>query len=259
MIVPLLSTQLTEAYGWRQTFIILGIICLIIVIPLAQLLRRNPAQKDLGQYNGLDVANSGREILEEGLHPRQAIRKKQFWIICVSFFLMWYCCNGLMIHVIPYSTDIGIPPVAAAGLLSIIGAASIFGRLVVVAAGDRVGNIRTMTFCFILLIVSMSWLLISEQMWQFYLFAIVYGFSHGGFFTLISPLIAELFGTRAHGTLFGIISFIGMTGGAVGPLAAGRIFDVTGTYSMAFLLIIGFAVVGLLLSLMLKPIRQNVY
>jgi cyanate permease len=46
-----------------------------------------------------------------------------------------------------------------------------------------------------------------------------------------------------------------MTGGAVGPLVAGRIFDVTGTYSMAFMLIIGFAVVGLLLSLILKPIR----
>ena len=93
--------------------------------------------------------------------------------------------------------------------------------------------------------------------WQLYLFAIAYGFAHGGFFTLISPLIADLFGTRARGTLFGFSSFISTIGGAAGPLIAGRIFDVSGSYSLVFWLVIGFSVVGLLLSLFLKPIEKT--
>ncbi len=161
-----------------------------------------------------------------------------------------------MVHIAPHAIDIGIPPVSAASLISIIGGVSIAGRLIVGAAGDRIGNIRTMTFCFILLIISVSWLLVSRQLWQLYLFAVLYGFAHGGFFALISPLIAELFGTRAHGTLFGFSSFIGMLGGAAGPLVAGRIFDLYGNYSLVFLLIIGFAATGLLLSIFLKPIKK---
>jgi len=198
MLIPLLSTQLTQTYGWRNAFIILGVICLVIVVPLAQFLRRDPGQKGLRAYGETSQPDVINNLLDEGMSLREALQNRQFWIICISFFLMWYCCNGLMIHIIPYTIDIGIPPLSAAGLLSIIGASSIVGRLVVGAEGDRMGNIRTMTLCFILLTISMSWLLLSKQLWQLYLFAVVYGFAHGGFFTLISPLIADLFGTRAQ-------------------------------------------------------------
>ena len=62
----------------------------------------------------------------------------------------------------------------------------------------------------------------------------VYGFAHGGLFTVVSPTVAELFGTRAHGAIFGGIVFFGTLGAAFGPVLAGRIFDVTGSYEYAF-------------------------
>jgi MFS family permease len=257
MIIPLLSSQLIDAYGWRSSFIILGALCLIIVLPLAQFLRRDPSQKGLRPYGDTDQLDNITPSTDPGLPPGQALRSKQFWIICIAFFFMWYCGNSLMVHITPHAIDLGISTVSAASLISIIGGVSIIGRLVVGAAGDKTGNIRTMTFCFILLIISVSWLMLSNHLWQFYIFAVVYGFAHGGFFALISPLIAELFGTKAHGTLFGFSSFLGMAGGAVGPLVAGRIFDVTGSYSLVFILIIGVGVAGLLLSLFLKPIEET--
>ena len=256
MIIPLLSSHLISNYGWRTTFVILSFICLVVVVPLAQLLRRDPGQKGLRPYGESTERSAELKPEDTGFSPRQAFRVRQFWIVCAVFFSMWYCGNGLMVHIAPHAIDIGISSAHAAGLLSIIGGASIVGRLVIGFAGDRVGNRITLTLCFILVVASVSWLLISQQLWQLYLFSAVYGFAHGGFFALISPLIAELFGTRSHGTLFGITTFFGMTGGAIGPLVAGRIFDVTGSYHLAFLLIIGFSATGLILSLMLKPIKE---
>jgi MFS family permease len=89
-----------------------------------------------------------------------------------------------------------------------------------------------------------------------FLFATVYGFAHGGFFTVVSPTVAELFGTGSHGLLFGVVLASGTVGGAVGPLLAGRTFDVTGSYRFVFLVLTALVVVGFLMIALLRP-RQS--
>lgn len=84
-----------------------------------------------------------------------------------------------------------------------------------------------------------------------YAFAVLYGLSHGGFFTLISPTLAQLFGTVSHGAIFGIILASAAVGGAIGPVLAGRIFDVTGSYSTPFLIISALSLTALMLVLSL--------
>ena len=88
-----------------------------------------------------------------------------------------------------------------------------------------------------------------------YLFAIVYGFAHGGFFTVMSPLVAEVFGTLSHGANFGMFLFLGSIGGAIGPLVTGRIFDVTHNYQLAFLILIIASIGALILTGTIKPIN----
>ena len=90
-----------------------------------------------------------------------------------------------------------------------------------------------------------------------YLFAVIYGTTHGGYFTAISPLVAEFFGIRAHGVLFGIVNFSGTIGGAIGPILAGYIFDVTAGYSPAFWICALMSAFGLVLLLSLKPIEDR--
>ena len=79
------------------------------------------------------------------------------------------------------------------------------------------------------------------------MFAPVYGFTHGAFFTLISPTIAEFFGTRSHGVIFAIVLFPGTIGGALSPLIAGHVFDTLGSYQPVFICLAGLAVAGLVL------------
>ena len=90
-----------------------------------------------------------------------------------------------------------------------------------------------------------------------YVFAVVYGFAHGGFYTVLSPTVAELFGLKAHGAIFGFVYFFGTIGGAVGPVISGRMFDAQQTYDNAFLLVLGMAVLALVLMLRVRPLREG--
>jgi MFS family permease len=103
------------------------------------------------------------------------------------------------------------------------------------------------------MVASLLWLYQAEGLWQLRLFAMFYAIAHGGSLALISPLLAELFGTKAISSLFGIVLFFGTAGAGTGPLVAGRIYDVTGSYQSAFLIMIIASVVGLILTLLLKP------
>ena len=129
------------------------------------------------------------------------------------------------------------------------------GRLVMGATNDRIGGKRSLIICFIVLLCGLFLLQIAKQAWMLFFFAAIYGFAHGGFFTVISPTVAELFGTSSHGLLFGIVLFNGTLGGAIGPLIAGHTFDVTGSYRIIFSLLTGLAVIGFALITLLRTQR----
>jgi MFS family permease len=88
-------------------------------------------------------------------------------------------------------------------------------------------------------------------------FAAIYGPAHGGFFTVTSPSVAEFFGTRAHGTLFGLVISCGTFGATLGPIVAGSLFDVWGSYTVAFALLLGFSLTGLAVASMLPRSVQT--
>jgi MFS family permease len=120
-------------------------------------------------------------------------------------------------------------------------------------ANDGIGGKRSLIICFIILIGSLGWLQVADSAWTLFIFAVIYGFAHGGLFTVMSPTVAELFGTGSHGLLFGMVLFSGTIGGSVGPLMTGYIFDLTGSYRAAFIVLTALAIMGLVLIILLRP------
>jgi len=120
---------------------------------------------------------------------------------------------------------------------------------------DRYGSRAIIISCLLLLIIGLLWLQVAGSLWMLYLFACLYGLAHGGLFTAISPIVAEIFGIRSHGTILGIIVCFGTTGGAIGPIIAGQIFDLTGSYTIAFWTLIAVSACSLGIILSLKPIK----
>lgn len=87
---------------------------------------------------------------------------------------------------------------------------------------------------------------------MFYLFAILEGIAHGTFYTLISPLLAQLFGLGSLGAILGVVIFVGTIGGAIGPVLAGRIFDITGSYQLFFMLCVALNIAAIVLMFFLR-------
>jgi MFS family permease len=86
---------------------------------------------------------------------------------------------------------------------------------------------------------------------MFYVFAVVFGLANGGFITLLPLITAELFGLASLGVILGGLTFVGLIGEAVGAPLSGTIFDITGSYGLAFIITIAFCAVAVILSLVL--------
>ncbi|MFC2034864.1 MFS transporter [Chloroflexota bacterium] len=257
MVMPLLASALISKFEWRTSYIILGTLVLVTVIPLAQLLRRDPQEMGLLPDGERHLDTNGPVFSEEGLSLHEAIHTRQLWIVCGYFITMLFCAQSILVHIVPHAVDLGISRTIAAGVAATIGGSSMVGRLVMGFACDRIGYKRAMVICFLILVAALSWLQVANELWMLYLFAAIYGFNHGGFFTLTSPVVAGLFGTRAQGTLLGVVIFSGTLFGSISPLLTGRIFDITGSYQQAFLILLILAVVGLILAMLLKPISEG--
>ena len=89
-----------------------------------------------------------------------------------------------------------------------------------------------------------------------YLFSIIFGFNHGGNATAQAPVLARIFGLKAHGTIFGAAVFGFTLGGALGPFLTGYIFDLSGSYQLAFIICGIVGIVGLALTLSLRPTKR---
>jgi MFS family permease len=256
-LVPLIATLLIAAYGWRNSYFIIGAASLAIFVAVAQVLSRDP--QGIGLLPDGDSSKSsdnGKKSREESVTLRVAARTRQFWIICIAEFAIFFCLLTVIVHIVPHAMDLELAPPTAVGVLSTIGGASMLGRIVIGTANDKIGGKRSLVICFVLLLCGLFWLNVASEAWMLFLFAVIYGFAHGGFFTVISPTIAEFFGTGSHGVLFGIVLASGTIGGAAGPLMAGRTFDVTGSYRIAFLVLILLAVIGFVLITLLRPPRK---
>ena len=254
LVIPFAASMLIMTYGWRTSYILIAVFVTLMLTGMGQLLRRDPSQMGLVPDGDTPTGTTGFDFAEKGISLREAIRTRQFWTICLTNLTIVFSLMIIMLHIVPHAMDMGHPATTAAGILSTIAGASMVGRMLMGIAGDRAGNRVCMIFCCFLLILAFLWLQAANELWMLYLFAVVYGVGHGGHFTLISPLVAEHFGIRFHGVLFGIVLFAGTVGGALGPILAGYIFDITGSYGSALWICVAFCTtsLGLLLSLRQK-------
>jgi MFS family permease len=255
--IPILASLFIAAFGYQTAFIILGVAAFALLMTIAQFLYRDPDIYDAGHtvadFPAAPLSGAViRPVQTAGIDYSLALKSPKLWLLCLSNLLLVFCLMSIMLHIVPYARDMGIPPHRAAGVLAAIGAVSMAGRFAGGLLIDRTGSKRIMILSFILLLAALFWLTRADTLWELYTFATIYGIAHGGFFTAISPIVAELFGIRSHGGLFGIVVCFGTTGGALGPFVTGVLFDRFLNYTAAFSTLILIAAVAFVLMLCLK-------
>ena len=195
LIIPIFVTWVITTYSWRTAFTALDILILIIAISLAQFLVRDPAKKGQFPDNEIDTDTIRRVSTENGPSFLETVHTSQFWTVCAVFFLFLVCAGTILLHIVQHAIDFGISASSAASVLATIGGVSIAGRFLMGSAGDRIGSKMALFICLLFLLTGLLWLQLAKTLWMFYVFAAFYGFAHGGFFAVGSPLVAGLFGT----------------------------------------------------------------
>lgn len=257
LIMPPAINQWISLYDWRTSCIIVGGMIFIVVVLAAQFMKRDPSKIGLLPYGEKEKAAQDLKIHIQVFSTRDAVQTRQFWQT-VGIFLCAACCVfAIMAHIAPHATDIGISATAAAILISAIGGASVIGKIAFGSIADRIGNRWIYVISFILALVSLLWLTLSRETWMFYLFAVVFGLAYGGFSVSMSPLMAALFGIRSHGLISGLANNGFTVGAAIGPIVAGFIFDITGGYTISFLVLAAVSIIGLILALFLTPTKAE--
>lgn len=258
VVVPLIARLIAD-FGWSRAYIVLGILAGVIMVTSSFFFRR-PEQmgcRPLGAEDDPAVENTPRkeDTSESGITLRGALRTRPIWTMFAIFFAFAFCYHMILVHLVNYITDMGFDPITAATFISGIGIAGIAGRLLMGIAGDRIGNIRALIICGAGVAASLVWLNFASQAWMLYIFAAFYGFTYGGEVPQQAPLITRFYGMRAVTALVGVVAASALLGGALGAWTGGQIFDLTGSYRLAF--IIAAAVVVAAVSI--TQILRNFY
>jgi MFS family permease len=258
IVMPLVATGLLSLYTWRTSFVIIAVIALMLIIPAALFLKRDPAEAGRIALGAEEDISLNQSKTASGLTFAQAIRTNRFWLICTIYIFFGFYVQSIMLHIVPHAKALGMDAASAALVLSFIGAGSILGRIVMGTVSDRIGVKYSLIIAFAMAVIAFGWLQMADKLWMLYVFGVFYGFSYGGLIAL-QPLVgAKMFGLLSMGTIVGVIVFAYTCGGAIGPIVTGYIFDVTDSYTSAFLIFAILAALALILTLFIrKPAERK--
>jgi predicted MFS family arabinose efflux permease len=235
VMIALLAAVMVQI-GWRAVFVWIGVAHLMLL----PLLIGIPGQ------GGTGSARRGE------LPLRDAARSRQFWLLIAIYAICGLDDFFVTTHVAAFAQDRGLSPLIAGNLLALMGLTGLAGVIASGLASDRLGPVWPTAAAFAARIVVFGWIAIDQSPLSIAVFALVFGAT----FLVTAPLtvvfIRESFGTRNLGALAGFITMTHQIFGGLGAYAGAAIFDATGGYDAAFVVMLASAVVALALTLMLR-------
>jgi MFS family permease len=241
MTMPPLMAVIINEYGWRVACIIMAILIWLIAIPGAILLRhrtrdeRFTVNSHAGQDN-TNPADKRKIVIQLGdCSSGEALRTIRFWLLFNISFAVAGSLQILLVHIVPYATDVGISAPSAALILTIMGFAGIFARFLSGVTATKIGNKRTLLFCLIFQAFALFALIEARSLRVFFVLGGLFSLGFSGCAPLTASMVGDLFGLRSVGTIIGLINVGWSLGSAFGPYFAGYVYDTANNYALAFL------------------------
>ena len=260
-----LSNFLISRFNWKTAYLILGLITWAVVIPFSRLLKKEPKEigalpdgvkTEEGEVTGVDADANAQQ---SGMSLAETLKTRGFWAVAGIWFFFSFCMSMLLTHIVPHVTDIGISATEGAIIISIMGAARVCGMIGLGIIADRTGRKRVAVISTLVQAGAMVWLLWAQELWVFYVFAIIYGLGNGGLFSGVTSLLGDTFGLDHLGSILGLLEIGWGIGAGIGPLIGGYIYDTSSSYSLAFILGAGSMAAITFLVFMLQPASSHQY
>lgn len=236
-LVPFLALWLVRLAGWHAALRLLGVLIVVVALPLALTVRESPA------HATPDTPGPAHDRAPIGT----VLREPAFYLLVFGSMCSIAAVGGTNQHLKLFlSLDHDYSQADAATVVSLVLGASLFGRLAMGWLADRVPKKHVMLLIYFLIAASIPLLLVAVTRTTIYVFALIFGLGLGGEYMVIPLMAAELFDARVLGRTLGIILTTDGVAEAVAPVLVGHMRDASGSYSTAFTVLIGFALLGAL-------------
>ena len=271
VFAPILN-YIVYTYGWRISYIILGILSWLVLTGASIVMVADPEEKGMKPYGEEDTSPDtvGLKTTEyrstgaasivsntEQWGVDEAIRTKTFWGLVVLYMFGLFPIYMLATHIVPHAIDMGISEGLAAGTIGLIGFSSIFGRFMGGAIAEKLGWTKGLALSCFLTSLSIFWLIIINNTWMLYVFVVSYGIFYGSRVPQFPGIVGFFFGSTSLASLIGLCHGLSIIGSSVAPFVGGLIFDKTGSYTVAFLIAGIASFIAAILALLLKPPKKK--
>jgi MFS transporter, OFA family, oxalate/formate antiporter len=265
--MPIVAASLIVWLGWRQTWMVFGLAAVVLGIgPVLAIIRRSPEEMGLvpdgtreaiasGDTPGKPRKPASDQIADQNLvwTRSEAMHTPTFWLLVITFGIASMGVTGLNLHVYPYVTDLGHPPVIAATVMSVIASMQLASPLPWGLMAERMDVRVAAMLRFVIQAIGLGLAISTTNLFCLYAGFFLYGIGLGGNMVLPEILWANYFGRRSLGTVRGLGILISQALAAVGPPFFGFLFDLTHGYGLSFALFGCALITSAFLSLMLRP------
>jgi MFS family permease len=252
MIMVQVADTAIHVSGWRTAYAALALPVLLIVIPLVLLIvRTHPPDAFIqGSTSETELQVGGLARGLEGFSLAEAIRVRSFWLIAVAAFVFAFTVYGILTQLVVYLLGVGYRPTVAAIALSLTLGLNGMGKVLFGFLADRIGARLALAVSFAIIASGIILLHVcSRETIGLASFLFVYGPAWGAPLMLLPLITMESLGLKHYPSLGGILRVAEAVGAVLGPVALGRIFDLTSSYRPAFGLCAVCALVGAIATL----------
>lgn len=236
VIMPFISAELIQAYGWRNGFLVYGLFTGLVVVPLVlRVVISKP--EDVGLHpDGADkyLSHPQGAPLPPRVRMGAVVRDANFWVIAVSFAFLFCCMSATLTHMVPRVTDLGYTLSQASLMMSLCAGLGVLGKLSFGWLGDRLGVRTNLWIIVAVQFLGQLLMFISPGLLLFGLGAALFGYGVGGVVPMQATAVAKTFGRERFGAVLGLIRPAQFPIQIIGVPFAGWAFDTYGTYDLAF-------------------------
>nr|WP_298682546.1 MFS transporter [uncultured Dongia sp.] len=226
-IWPPLLQHAIENYGWRQAYTGIGIICIVTMLPLSLLMRRRP------QVVGRTADGKRTRVAASAMH-----KTAPGYLQGVLMFAGIACCVAMsmpQVHMVAYCGDLGYGAARGAEMLSIMLFMGVVSRLASGMIADRIGGLGTLILGSTLQCLALIFYLPFDGLTSLYIVSALFGLSQGGIVPSYALIVRDYFPAHQAGIRVSMVLMATVVGMALGGWLSGIIYDLTGSYQVAFL------------------------
>ena len=251
LVIPLITLIVLSNFNWKFAYVFFGGIILIIAIFSLFFVRNSPDKKNITLDN--DVKKVGIDFIS-------AIKTKKFIFLTLGITFAMFTYNGVMPQMAPHLQSEGLSLIAATIAMSYIGAMGIMSKLVFGRLSEKYSSIFMTCISVFLQAIGLAVILLSfGNIIGIWTGVIIFGIGFGGLGALITLNITECFGMKSLGSVYGMLSFLGIWASILAPWMMGRIYDSTSSYRNAHLIVIGIFFLGIFFLISTKHLNKRNY